>query len=102
MVIDTVARLNPRVAVGRVPDGKMLDTLYRLAKPLLFRLDAETAHRLTLALLAGFPASAPAAAAPELMSRVVGLRFAAPGGFWGWVGKGAGPVGARPVLGIWV
>lgn len=50
-------------------------TAYDLIRPLLFRLDAETAHRLTLPLLAQFarlPLAAPPRSAP---TRVMGLEF---------------------------
>ena len=50
-------------------------TAYNLIRPLLFRLDAETAHRLTLPLLAQvarLPLAAPPHCAP---TRVMGLEF---------------------------
>jgi len=50
-------------------------TAYDLIRPLLFRLDAETAHRLALPLLsqiARLPLAAPPACAP---TRVMGLEF---------------------------
>jgi dihydroorotate dehydrogenase len=63
--------------------------LYRLIRPLLFALDAETSHRLTLGLLhAGsrFPGAGAlarrllAATVPELPVNVMGLRFPNPVG----------------------
>jgi dihydroorotate dehydrogenase len=54
--------------------------LYRLARPLLFRLPAETAHTLTLRGLALSPIGARAAPAPALAQRVAGIVFPNPVG----------------------
>ena len=51
--------------------------LYSLLRPLLFRLDAETAHGLALAALKCMPRRAPAAAGP-LATRVAGIDFPNP------------------------
>ncbi|SMF61720.1 quinone-dependent dihydroorotate dehydrogenase [Allosphingosinicella indica] len=53
-------------------------TLYRALTPLLFRLDGERAHRLTIAALKATPL--PARAAPRLPLRVAGLDFPNPVG----------------------
>jgi dihydroorotate dehydrogenase len=53
--------------------------LYPLLRPLVFALDAERAHRLTIRALKALPASAPPAAAdPVLATRVAGLDFPNP------------------------
>ncbi|WP_169049398.1 MULTISPECIES: quinone-dependent dihydroorotate dehydrogenase [unclassified Novosphingobium] len=54
--------------------------LYRLARPLLFRLPAETAHTLTLRALAMAPAGGRAAPEPALAQRVAGIVFPNPVG----------------------
>ncbi len=53
---------------------------YRLARPLLFRLDAERAHRLTIAVLRAMPTPGPPDGDPMLATRVAGLDFANPVG----------------------
>ncbi|MCF8708126.1 quinone-dependent dihydroorotate dehydrogenase [Rhizorhapis sp. SPR117] len=53
---------------------------YPLLRPLLFRLDGETAHRLTVKALALMPAGKPSADDPVLASTVAGLRFPNPVG----------------------
>ncbi|MDM7967769.1 quinone-dependent dihydroorotate dehydrogenase [Blastomonas fulva] len=54
--------------------------LFSLARPALFLLDGETAHRMTLAALRLMPASAPPAPDPVLAMRVAGIDFPAPVG----------------------
>ena len=44
----------------------MLASLFHLARPLIHRMDAETAHRLTIAALSAAPALKPAADDPVL------------------------------------
>ena len=51
--------------------------LYSLLRPLIFRLDAENAHRLALLALSFSPAAGPAPAGP-LATRVAGLDFPNP------------------------
>lgn len=53
--------------------------LFRLARPALFALDPERAHRLTIAALKAAPARPPAAPGP-LSGEVAGLRFPNPVG----------------------
>ncbi len=54
--------------------------LYPLVRPLVFALDAERAHRLTIRALKAVPAGLPPAADPHLAIRVAGLDFPNPVG----------------------
>ncbi|MEZ5710002.1 MAG: quinone-dependent dihydroorotate dehydrogenase [Blastomonas sp.] len=54
--------------------------LYALARPLIFSLDAERAHRLTIAGLKLLPAASPPSLDPCLASRVAGIDFPGPVG----------------------
>ncbi|MBB6124705.1 quinone-dependent dihydroorotate dehydrogenase [Sphingobium subterraneum] len=54
--------------------------IYPLLRPLLFRIDAETAHGLTLRALSALPSGTPAPADPLLEITVAGLRFPNPVG----------------------
>jgi dihydroorotate dehydrogenase len=54
--------------------------LYPLLRPLLFRVDAERAHRLTVRALKLKPAGKPPAADPALAIRVAGIDFPNPVG----------------------
>jgi dihydroorotate dehydrogenase len=54
--------------------------LFSIARPALFLLDGEAAHRLTIAALSLAPASAPPAADPVLAMNVAGLDFPSPVG----------------------
>ncbi|MCE7795163.1 quinone-dependent dihydroorotate dehydrogenase [Sphingobium sufflavum] len=54
--------------------------IFRSIRPLLFRLDAESAHRLTIRLLRLLPASASAGCDPILRQSLFGLDFAGPVG----------------------
>ena len=54
--------------------------LYPLLRPLVFALDAERAHRLTIGALKAIPAGRPAMADPVLTARVAGLDFPNPVG----------------------
>ena len=53
---------------------------YRLIRPLLFALDAERAHHLSLAALRMMPTRAPLAPDPMLATMVAGIRFPNPVG----------------------
>ena len=54
--------------------------LYPLVRPLVFALDAERAHRLTVAALKALPPASPPAPDPLLAIRVAGLDFPNPVG----------------------
>ena len=54
--------------------------IYRLLRPLAFALDAETAHRTTIAALKLLPGHQPAPLPPSLRSTVAGLTFPSPVG----------------------
>ncbi|HEX8670041.1 MAG TPA: quinone-dependent dihydroorotate dehydrogenase [Allosphingosinicella sp.] len=54
--------------------------LYPLLRPLVFALDAERAHRLTIAALKALPPMRPEAPDPALISQVAGLAFPNPVG----------------------
>ncbi|WP_225205190.1 quinone-dependent dihydroorotate dehydrogenase [Novosphingobium huizhouense] len=54
--------------------------LYQAARPLLFRIPAEPAHRLTIAALKTLPVGTAAAPEPALAQRVAGLVFPNPVG----------------------
>lgn len=58
----------------------MIGSLFSLARPLIHRLDAEMAHRLTVAALAAAPALKPAADDPILATEAFGLAFPNPVG----------------------
>ena len=65
-------------ALGASPSGKLRAMLYRFARPLLFALDAETAHDLTLAslkLLAGTPLAPHCRADHGDPVQVMGIQF---------------------------
>jgi dihydroorotate dehydrogenase len=69
-------------------------------RPLLFRLDAELAHRLTLAALARVPALKPAPDPPELATEVCGLTFTNPLGLAAGMDKDARAITAWNALGF--
>lgn len=54
--------------------------LYRMLRPLIFRVDAENAHKLTIAALRMVPAGTPAEPDPMLACTVAGIRFPGPAG----------------------
>jgi dihydroorotate dehydrogenase len=56
----------------------VIGSLFNLARPLIHKLDAEMAHRLTVAALAAAPALKPAADDPILATEAFGLAFANP------------------------
>ena len=55
-------------------------SLYRIIRPLAFALDAETAHRMTIAALKMVPARRPPDFPASLRTRVAGLDFPTPVG----------------------
>ncbi|MGH7002177.1 MAG: quinone-dependent dihydroorotate dehydrogenase, partial [Stellaceae bacterium] len=78
-----------------------LDACYRaLLRPLLFQLDAEFAHRLTLAALSQVPALTPRADPPELRTELFGLVFANPLGLAAGLDKDARAIRAWNALGF--
>jgi dihydroorotate dehydrogenase len=80
---------------------RILGAGYRgLLRPLLFRLDAELAHRLTLAALARVPALTPTADPPELAIEVCGLTFTNPLGLAAGMDKDARAITAWNALGF--
>ena len=58
----------------------MIGSLFNLARPLIHRIDAETAHRLTVAALAAAPSLRPAPDDPVLATEAFGLSFSNPVG----------------------
>jgi dihydroorotate dehydrogenase len=76
------------------------DKIYRLIRPILFRLDAETAHRLILAFLACWPARELSPDPPELATTVFGLRFANPIGLAAGMDKHVRAINAWATLGF--
>lgn len=58
----------------------MIGSLFNLARPLIHRIDAETAHRLTVAALAAAPSFKPGADDPVLATEAFGLSFSNPVG----------------------
>ncbi|KQP62426.1 dihydroorotate dehydrogenase (quinone) [Methylobacterium sp. Leaf111] len=67
----------------------MIGALFPLAKPLLHRLDAETAHNLTLRGLAALPPRRPPADDARLAVEALGRRFPNPVGLAAGFDKGA-------------
>ncbi len=72
----------------------------RLIRPLLFRLDPETAHRFTIAALSLVPRLRPANDPPELATTVLGLTFANPVGLAAGVDKDARALAGWNALGF--
>lgn len=58
----------------------MIGELFKLVRPLVHKLDAETAHRLTVAALAAAPPLKPTADDPVLATQAFGLSFPNPVG----------------------
>jgi dihydroorotate dehydrogenase len=80
--------------------SEMIETFYRLVKPVLFRFDAETAHRLVLGMLSNWPISDPPAVPPELSTRVIDIDMTSPVGLAGGMDKDALAAGAWQSLGF--
>ena len=96
----TVARTVPDCHIPRLME-RIWGAGYRgLLRPILFRLDAELAHRLTLATLAHVPAMPPAADPPELATEVCGITFANPLGLAAGMDKDARAIRAWNMLGF--
>lgn len=58
----------------------MIGSLFNLARPLIHRMDAEAAHRLTVAALAAAPSLRPGPDDPVLATQAFGLSFSNPVG----------------------
>jgi dihydroorotate dehydrogenase len=78
----------------------MIGGLYALARPALFRMDAERAHALTLAILRTLPLAAGAVDAPSLAVTAFGLRFPNAVGLAAGFDKNAEAVDAMLALGF--
>lgn len=78
----------------------MIGSLFNLARPLIHRMDAETAHRLTVAALAAAPALKPAADDPVLATEAFGLHFPNPVGLAAGFDKNAEAIGGALGLGF--
>lgn len=78
----------------------MIDTLFGLARPLLHKLDAEAAHRLSVTALAKAPALRPGADDPVLAVEAFGLRFSNPVGLAAGFDKNAEAVDGSLGLGF--
>jgi dihydroorotate dehydrogenase len=74
--------------------------LYPLVRPLVFKLDAERAHRLTIRALKAMPAGRAAEADPVLATRVAGLDFPNPLGLAAGFDKDAEVFGQMLGLGF--
>jgi len=74
--------------------------LYPLFRPLIFALDAERAHRLTIAALETLPARRPRPFDPRLKVRVAGLDFPSPVGLAAGFDKDARAADAMLGLGF--
>jgi dihydroorotate dehydrogenase len=72
----------------------------RLLRPLLFRLDPETAHRWTIAALSLMPPLRPANDPPELATTVFGISFANPVGLAAGLDKDARALAGWNALGF--
>ena len=74
--------------------------LYPLLRPLVFRLDAETAHRATIAALKWLPARRPPRFPASLTTSVAGLGFPSPVGLAAGFDKDAEVANAMLALGF--
>nr|WP_294171032.1 quinone-dependent dihydroorotate dehydrogenase [uncultured Sphingomonas sp.] len=74
--------------------------LYETLRPLIFRLDPERAHGLTIAALKAAPRRPPPSFAPELASTLAGLRFPSPVGLAAGFDKHGEVAGAMLALGF--
>jgi len=79
----------------------MVEQLYaRVLRPIVFQLPAETAHRLTLALLAGVPIGPCPHDPPELRTTLCGLELANPIGLAAGMDKEVKAAGAWQAMGF--
>jgi dihydroorotate dehydrogenase len=77
-----------------------LDSLYRLLRPSLFGIDAETAHRLTLAMLSAVPAFSGPKDPPELGFKLWGMDFSNPIGLAAGMDKDGFAIGGWQAIGL--
>jgi dihydroorotate dehydrogenase len=75
-----VQRNTARVAVIAATGQSGIVRLYPLLRPLAFMLDAETAHRMTIAALRFVPTRRPPSLQASLKTRLAGLDFLSPVG----------------------
>ncbi|TCR60839.1 quinone-dependent dihydroorotate dehydrogenase [Bosea sp. BK604] len=78
----------------------MIGSLFNLARPLIHKLDAETAHRLTIAALAAAPALKRATDDPVLATEAFGLSFPNPVGLAAGFDKHAEAIDGTLALGF--
>jgi len=78
----------------------MIGSLFNLARPLIHRMDAETAHRLTVTALAAAPALKPAPDDPVLATDAFGLSFSNPVGLAAGFDKNAEAIDGALGLGF--
>ena len=79
----------------------MIDLLYRnFGKPLLFMLDPEAAHHMTLAMLSATPALSPSPDPPELRTKLWGIEFSNPIGLAAGMDKDASATRAWHAMGF--
>lgn len=74
--------------------------MYSVLRPLLFRLDAETAHHVTLRGLTAWTRAAPAAPVAQHPARVMGLAFPNPVGLAAGLDKNGEYIDALAALGF--
>lgn len=81
--------------------GAIVDEFYtRVLRPILFQLDAESAHRLTLAFLAGVPVGICLQDPSELRQTLWGLEFGNPVGLAAGMDKDVRAAGAWQAMGV--
>lgn len=78
----------------------MIGSLFNLARPLIHKMDAETAHRMTVTVLAAAPALKPAADPAILATSAFGLSFTNPVGLAAGFDKNAEAVDGALGLGF--
>ncbi|HVA79507.1 MAG TPA: quinone-dependent dihydroorotate dehydrogenase [Candidatus Binataceae bacterium] len=78
----------------------MLTQLYKLARPILFRCDAETAHHMALTMLSRWPLVAPRSDPPELRLKLWDMEFSNPVGLAAGMDKDAVAAAAWQGLGF--
>ncbi len=79
---------------------RITEASYAIMRPILLSIDAERAHRITLATLARMPSMAPSVDPPELHTTVFGVSFSSPVGLAAGADKDARAVAAWNTLGF--